>query len=322
MEFPIKKYTVELPSSRKIKIDGMEYTLLFLITITSLEYDPNKISIKTRVIFPLYYPETEFMMNIHQVATLDVIYHVTDRNLDIDIFYVYSNFAKYKKLLLPEEAKFFKGFGKYMLCKVIRYLMEETSWFSPDATVTLVSESSQCYEISKYNQLSFTECITILQQNYPISYMNFCILMFKKKLYGLVQRFFPIEIDGDTIYDVAETHTDIVLDCCSELVKMINESEITEELLEKIQYTLCKIDTTQALIEKNYKEIYHFEVIENHGEYAKMKGTVTNILKACGDLSQYDGVKSLSISRKRVISRTRVRSRTRVKKDKVKTYIK
>jgi hypothetical protein len=172
-----------------------------------------------------------------------------------------------------------KGFGIYMLCKVLHYLLSETLWFSSTATVSLTAVGDQCYDIEKYTDYTIENCLDVVTP-YPeaLFYTFFIEDYYMKKLTRMIQKYIP-DVDMYNVYNDINKR-DILNDSVTELIKL-EKQEDREKLLSLLRKLVCEINDNQRLIERNYKRIYQFEIVENNGNYATMKGTVANILAAC-----------------------------------------
>jgi len=240
-------------------------------------------SINCSVPFPHFYPMTPFRTRVKEkhlknvVATLLLTYDTEQHNLEIDIFYVYSAFADTKDLLLPGER--LKGLGKYMLCKVIRWLID-FPWFSKDATASLTAAGNQCYEMLPYQQFTFDDCITMLL-HYPMSLYYGVMHRHGAIILERIMKDIP-DIQPSLPYDeIYNKYYDIIM---SAVLTFAQDNKNDPELLVLLREVVCNIKTNQQLIERNYKP-YGFVLIKDDGEQATMKGSVKNILESCSTAS-------------------------------------
>jgi hypothetical protein len=268
--------TVQLPTERYISVN---YPLDIII---EMPVSPIKTrhSISCFVPFPKDYPMTPFRQRISgmrdrkHLAKLMLSYDEERKHLEILIFYVYSAFSDMKQYISKGEE--LKGFGIYMLCKVMRFLLT-TPWFSKDATVSLTASGNQCYDIDSYREYTINDCLDVITP-YPEILFYSLFSGYLEKLTNIINKTIP-DVDMDNVYNDLDKR-DIVNHCVMELIQL--EEQINpEKILSVLRKLVCQINTNQRLIKNNYKRIYDFQVVENKGTEAKMIGTVASILAAC-----------------------------------------
>ena len=270
-----------LPTKYNLVADKTSYPLEINIKMP-IGFKKTRHSIICTVPFPKGYPMTPFhiltssKLDRKNVAKLDLSYDEEQNDLEIDLFYVYSSFSDMKQHINKGEE--LKGFGLYMLCKVLHYLLSEKRLFFPTATVSLTAAGNQCYDIEKYKDYTIENCLDIIKP-YPESlFYSFFNKDYLKKISGIIETYIP-NVDMDNVYNDIEKR-EIVNDSVIKLIKLEEQND-PEKLLSLLRQLVCEINDNQRLIEYNYKSIYKFEIVENKGNEAKMKGTVANILAAC-----------------------------------------
>lgn len=291
-----EKIKVTLTTIYKLTNKGIDSPLLveypLFLHITSKE-EENNIWIIGEIPFPDNYPLTTFHKELlHKgIAILFLKYNKANNILEIDTFYVYSSFSVYKKYINPHEEKNLKGLGKYMLCKVIHFLVNHT-FISLDTTVTLLASGNQCYEPIQYDM---EDCLIELSQHK--NYYKSIVLTLPKEYRTKLEDIFEQTFHGCFDYRPTKTGKHIIkewkngenmYDKHPEIVITFITSEIKTDpdaILPYIRELICKIKANQKLI-TYYQNTYQFTLLpeSNYGIGANLQGTVKNIVTSCEDV--------------------------------------
>jgi hypothetical protein len=221
------------------------------------------------VLLPKDYPETEYKKAQSRVAYLLIHYDTTQKNMEIDLFFVYNTTERYKKLISKRETFNTKGLGKYMLCRAVHYLLN-TSWFDINATVTLTAAGGECFYKEQVETYTFETCMRLLHR-YPSILFELVVLHYSKDLRA------KLELPKSNLYDYYEKHKELVDTTVKDI---LTEERDNDVLLHILQNKVCEIITNRNLVTKNYKQ-YGFEVSRDHGAQVEMRGDVYSLLSAC-----------------------------------------
>ncbi len=259
---------------------------LHILMETYLETDQKRIICS--VPFPEGYPENDFFRivsltraeTIPIIAKLYLVYDTDENCLEILIFYVYSSFSDIIPHVTKTERLQLKGLGVFMLCKVLRYLLFQKDWLSPETKVILTASGEQCYDIETYKDYTEEDCFEIIKQ-YPYAlWMIFSTHLYNK--YAELEKLIKTEIGSRVkISTLYKSHPELLYT----FIKTHSE-EIPDNII-MLRSLVCKINTNQRLVDHHYKRIYHLNVVENRGTEATMSGTVANMISACDDRKIY-----------------------------------
>ena len=105
-----------------IDVNDKEYPLEIEVKIKKSNLISETIRYYCSVYFPPDYPNTEFHKysiseHKNKVAYIEIKYSIDKKILNLENFYVYSNFDKIKDRV--NRGEILKGFGKYMFCKIL-----------------------------------------------------------------------------------------------------------------------------------------------------------------------------------------------------------
>jgi hypothetical protein len=292
--------TRDIPEKFYIVYDSINYPLSLLISIT--EKSEHEYKIHLVVPLPDGYPDTLFKENSSIVATLIMYYHVRDKNMYIDLFFVYNKMTGFKDKMTENEVFHTKDLGQYMLCTAVQFLLRNTSWFDMDSIVTLKAYGGECFRQYQdfYKVYPFESCIEELERKVLLFDFFINYLEYNDKLLTRLEK------DSDlTLY--YEGHKEEVNTLIKKMLNELNEKEHkTQKILRMLQRYLCEVRTNDDLINNYYKKVYGFDVVENHGLYSSMAGDVHSLLKACvsgRDLAMY---KALHHVRKKISEKVNV----------------
>ena len=212
-----------LPTKYNLVADNTEYPLE--INIEMSNFKKTRHSIICNVPFPKGYPMTPFHiltcnLNRKNVANLYLSYDEEKNNLEINIFYVYSSFSDMKQHISKGEE--LKGFGIYMLCKVLHYLLYEKRLFSHTATVSLTAAGNQCYDIETYKDYTIEKCLDIIKPYPEALFDTFFDKDYKTKLTEIIKKYIP-NVDMNKV--VYNDNRDILNDSVIELIKLEQQKD-------------------------------------------------------------------------------------------------
>ncbi len=231
---------------------------------------PEKSTLELKVVLPDDYPDTEYKKFQPRVAYLLMHYDIIKKNLWIDLFFIYNNTERYKKIISRQETFHTKGLGKYMLCRAIHYLLQK-SWFDIHSTATLTAAGGECFYKEQVDSYTYEQCMAILEP-YQDLLFEFVTLYYNSALKDTLN--IP---KGVILYSYYETHKSQVNIA---VMDILNGEQDNPELLRLLRKTVCEVKTNHNLIEKNYKK-YGFEVTQDTGLQAEMEGSVYSILAEC-----------------------------------------
>jgi hypothetical protein len=295
---------VVLPDTYPLTVSVHDTEMQFHLQIVMLTYlETRRKRILCTVPFPKGYPDNDFFRIVSQtryenpprIATLNLVYDTDKNSLEILVFYVYSAFSNIKPHVTKEEQVQLKGLGIFMLCNVLRYLLSETTWLSPETKVTLTASGDQCYDIETYKNYTLEDCLDIIKQ-YPYA-LWFILATYLHDQHDELDKLIKKEIANGRIksnvmiHTLYKTHPEILYTFITKHIEKI------PDMIVHLRTLVCNIMTNQRLIEHHYKRIYHFIVEENLGTEAKMSGTVANILSACDERKIY-GIKKSKKTKK------------------------
>jgi hypothetical protein len=241
---------------------------------------------KIELVVPLpdAYPNTDFREkdNINDVAKLSIDYYVIEKNMYIDLFFVYDKMESYKALIKGNEQFNTKGLGKYMLCTIVQYLLENTDWFDINSIVTLKAWGGECNPKYEKTYTLKEQYINDLRQSKLL--FDFLTNYLDEKDI-LLKRLNKLHLQLEELEEYYEEHKEEVNDLIEDII--YKSKIITLGLLKRY---LCEVRTNDDLITKNYSKIYGFRVVKNYGVYSYLIGNVYSLLSACvssRDLAMY-----------------------------------
>lgn len=276
----------DIPLTFNIIHESKLYPLSLLITIRLKR--PDEYEIQLVVPLPSDYKHTNFKKSTNLVSQLSILYHVIKKEMYIESFFVHDKMNIYKKLISMNETFNTKGLGKYMLCTVVQYLLENTDWFDINSIVTLKAYGGECFYKELFKTYPFERCLEELKKDE---------LLFDFFINNLSTGTLLVRLDksklqhyNNNLNDYYEDNKEEVNTIIEDMVRHSPKPDLTLRLLQRY---LCEIRTNDDLIKKNYNKIYGFHVVKNYGLYSSLIGNVYSLLSAClspRDLVMYKAI--------------------------------